>query len=109
MFVAGNSAKLIEIARTEKDPELRERAIRHLGTTKSPAAGDALVAIYGSTPDAQTRTRMIEALFVQDNARQLVAVARKETNPELKKAAVSRLSHMRSKEATDYLMELLSK
>jgi HEAT repeat protein len=109
MFVAGNSAKLIEIAKSEKDPELRERAIRHLGTTKAPAAGDALVAIYGSTDDPKMRSRVIEALFVQDNARQLVAVARKETNPELKKAAVSRLSHMRSKEATDYLMELLSK
>ena len=109
MFVGGNTSKLIEIASTEKDPELRERAIQHLGTTKTPAVGEALVAIYGSTPDLRVRERVIEALFVQGNARQLVALARKETNPELQKTAVSRLSNMRSKEATDYLMELLNK
>jgi HEAT repeat protein len=109
MFVGGNTAKLIEIAKTEKDPELRKRAIHHLGTTESAASGDALVAIYGSTQDLETRKRVLEALFVQGNARQLVAVARKETNPELRKAAVSSLSHMQSKEATDFLMEILNK
>ena len=109
MFVGGNTAKLIEIARTEKDPELRKRAIHHLGTTDAAAAGDALVAIYGSTQDLETRKRVLEALFVQGNARQLVAVARKETNPELRKAAVSSLSHMQSKEATDFLLEILNR
>ena len=109
MFVGGNTAKLIEIARTEKDRDLRERAIQHLGTTRSAAAGEALVAIYGSTGDLDTRKRVLEALFIQGNASQLVAVTRKESNPELKKVAVSRLSNMRSKEATDYLMELLNK
>ena len=47
------------------------------------------MAIYGSTADPRVRERVIEALFVQDNAQQLVALTRKETNPELKKAAVS--------------------
>jgi HEAT repeat protein len=109
MFVGGHTAKLIEIARSEKDPELRKRAIHHLGTTDSAAAGEALVAIYGSTQDLETRKRVLQALFVQGNARQLVAVARKETNPELRKAAVSNLSNMQSKEATDFLMEILNK
>jgi HEAT repeat protein len=109
LFVGGNTTKLIEIARTEKDQTLRERAIHHLGTTDAPAAGEALVSIYGSTQDVETRKRVLEALFIQGNARQLVAVTRKETNPELKKAAVSRLSRMDSKEATDFMLEILNK
>jgi hypothetical protein len=41
------------------------------------------------------------------NAKALVALARRETNPELKKAIISKLSLMRSKEAASYLMEYL--
>jgi hypothetical protein len=43
------------------------------------------------------------------SAKGLVEIARKETNPELKREAVQMLSNMKSKEATDYLMELISK
>ena len=39
----------------------------------------------------------------------LVAIARAEKDPELKKAAVQKLSIMHSKEGTEYLMELLQK
>jgi tetratricopeptide (TPR) repeat protein len=109
MFVSGNTTKLIEIAKTEKDPELRKRAIHHLGTSGGQQATDALVAIYGSATDAETKKRVLEALFVQGSARQIVEVARKETDPELKKQAVQRLSHMQSKEALDFLMELVNK
>jgi HEAT repeat protein len=109
LFVGGNTGKLIEIAKTEKDRDLRARAIHHLGTSDAAAAGDALASIYGSTSDADTRRAVLDALFVQNNARTLVGLARKESNPELKKQAVSRLSNMRNKEATDFLLEILNK
>jgi hypothetical protein len=38
-----------------------------------------------------------------------VDLARGETDPNMKKAIVSQLSLMHSKEATDYMMELLNK
>ena len=50
---------------------------------------------------------MINALFLQSNATGLVSLARAEKIVELKKEIVSKLSVMKSKEATDYLMELL--
>ena len=109
MFVGGNTAKLIEIAKSEKDPALRERAVRHLGTMNSPEASAALVAVYTSNADVDLRKKILSALFVQGNAKQLVEVARKETNADLRRAAVQHLSHMQSKEATDFLMELLNK
>ena len=55
------------------------------------------------------RKAAIQALFIQNNDVALVALARKETNPELKKDLVSKLSVMKSKVALDYLMELLNK
>jgi len=52
---------------------------------------------------------VLNAYFLQGNAAALVAIAKSEKDPELKKTAVAKLSLMHSKEATDYLMELLQK
>jgi hypothetical protein len=50
---------------------------------------------------------VINGLFLQNNGSALVQLARTEKDQELKKSIVSRLSIMHSKEATDYLLELL--
>ena len=55
----------------------------------------------------EIRKAVVNALFIQDSASTLVALARAEKNPDMKKEIVSKLSLMKSKEATDYLMELL--
>ena len=46
---------------------------------------------------------------MQGNAEAMVAMARKETDVEARKAIVRQLSLMKSKVATDYLMEILGK
>ena len=109
MFVGGNATRLIELANTETDPELRRAAIRNLGLMGARRTADALVAIYGREKDSETKKAVIQALVNQNNAEQLVAIARKETDPQMRKEIVSRLSHMRSKVALDYLMEILNK
>jgi len=55
------------------------------------------------------REAALQALFVQDNAKALIEIARTEKDPELRKQAVSHLSLMGSKEATAYLLEILNK
>ena len=55
------------------------------------------------------RNGILDALFSQSAVKQIVEVARKESDPELKRRAVQRLSNMKSKEAADFLMELLTK
>ncbi len=109
MFVGGNVEKLTELARTEKDPELRRAAVRNLGVMGSGRTGDTLISIYANEKDLSIRKEVINALFIQGNAKALVDLARKETDPALKKEIINRLSLMRSKEATDYLMEILNK
>jgi HEAT repeat protein len=108
MFLGGNSEKLIELARTEKDARLRKAAIHSLGLMGGEKTSAALVAMYHSESDASLRDDIINALFLQGDAKALVNLARQETNAERKKAIVSKLALMGSKESTDYLMGLLN-
>jgi hypothetical protein len=52
---------------------------------------------------------VLNAYFIGGNAHALVAVAKTEKDPELRKRAVEKLSLMNSKEGSEYLMELLNK
>jgi HEAT repeat protein len=107
MFVSGAADKLIELARTEKDPELRRSVIHNLGLIGGGKTGDALRSIYGSEVGADARREIINALFLQQNAAALVDMARVEKDAALKKEIVTKLSLMKSKEASDYFLELL--
>ena len=63
----------------------------------------------GKEKDREVREEVLNAYFIQGNASALVAIARSEKDPELKKTAVSKLALMNSKEGNDYLMEILQK
>jgi hypothetical protein len=106
-FLAGDSAKLVEVAQTEKDVELRRTAIRNLGLMGTGRDRDALQTIYSKESDRSLKEEVLNAYFLQGNAKALIAIAKAEKDPGLKKRAVEKLSLMGSKEATDYLMELL--
>jgi HEAT repeat protein len=108
MFVGGSADKLIELAKTEKDPQLRRSAVRNLGLMGASRTGDAIKAIYQSDTSPEIRKEAINALFLQNNGRVLVELARAEKDPQMKKEMVAKMSIMgKSKEVTDYLMELL--
>jgi tetratricopeptide (TPR) repeat protein len=109
LFIGGKTDHLLEIARAAKEPELREQAIHWLGASGSHQAGDALAAMYSNESNPEVKKQIIHALFIQNNGKALVEIARKETNIEMKKEIVHRLSVMKSKEGTDYLMEILNK
>ncbi len=109
MMAANSMAKILEIARSEKDQRLRERAINMLGSSRNPSNMQALVELYGSTQEVDTKKRILRSLGSQRVAQPVIEIARKESNMELKRTAVEILSHMKSKEATDFLVELLNK
>ncbi len=108
-FLAGDSGKLVQAAQGEKDPELRRTAIRNLGLMGGADASKALQDIYAKETDRGMKEEVLQAYFLQGNAKALVAIARSEKDPGLKKRAVEKLSLMGSKEGNDYLMELLQK
>lgn len=107
--MGGDPTKLMEVLRTEKDSDLRQSGIRSLGVSKDQKVADFLLTIYRSEKDQDVRRSVIDALMMQQNATVLVQLARQESDPSLRKALVERLSNMKSKEATDYMMELLKK
>jgi HEAT repeat protein len=108
MFVGGNAEKLIELARSEREPQLRRAAVRNLGLMGASRTGDAIKAIYQSDTAPEIRREAINALFLQNNGRLLVELARAEKDPAMKKAMVDKMTVMaKSKEITDYLLELL--
>lgn len=107
LFISGAADKLGDLALKETDPKLRREAIQKLGLTGSAKSGATLKSLYASEKDPAIKKTILNAFFIQGNAATLVEIARTEKDPELKREAVQKLSLMRSKEATDYMLELL--
>jgi HEAT repeat protein len=100
--------QLVQIVKTEKEPTVRQRAIRDLGNQKTEKTGSILTDLY-SGGDKDTKTAVISAFGNQNNADGLVAIARKESDKDLRLKIVRQLVDMapRSKAAADYLMEIV--
>jgi len=107
MIGSGSVDRVVDVAKSEKDPNLRRAAIRALGSMNAAKTGDVLVAMYGSETDTAMKRTIVSGLHSQRNAKALVELARNENDPTMKREIVSQLSNMKSKEAADYLMELL--
>lgn len=107
--VAGDTDALIKAAKDSNDPSIRARAVRNLGPFGGSQAGPALLQIYNTEKDPQLRRAAIEALFIRGDAGEMVTLARKETDPQMKRELVQKLSLMDSKEARDYMLEILNK
>jgi len=109
MYSNGDTAKLLEVARTEKDVNLRRTAMQVLSSHKAANVADSLVGIYNAEQDPQIKRSIVDTLSGQRNAKALVEMARAEKDPKMKLTIVEHLSGMasRSKEASDYLTEIL--
>jgi HEAT repeat protein len=109
LFQANAADRLIELVKSEKDQRIRAEAIGRLGAMRRTRTADALVQMYGSESDRDTKRQILNALYSQGGAKEIVEVARKESDPEMKRQAVRMLSNMKSKEASDFLAELLNR
>jgi tetratricopeptide (TPR) repeat protein len=104
--LAGDHARVLQLLRTEKNPELRVYMIRLLGGREDVGTGDALVGMYPDG-DQEVKSAILDTLTSQRNAKAMVGLARAEKDPKLKQRIVERLAGMKSPDATDYLMEIL--
>jgi HEAT repeats len=109
MHSNSNADKLLEVVRNEKDPKVRADAMRALASQRAGVSADAMVSLYSAEQDAQIKMSIVDGLYSQRNAKALVEIARGEKDTKMKLRIVERLSNMKSKEATDYLEEILKK
>src|SRR5690606_6869367 len=99
--------RLMDVVRTEKDVEVRRRAIRSLGNMRADKSGTILSELYGRETDADNKKSIISALAGQQNAEALVSIARKESDTSMKLEIVQRLSNIAgNKGAMAYLVEI---
>jgi HEAT repeat protein len=108
-FLAGDAKRLVQAAESEKDPELRRAAIKNLGLVGGSDASNALQTIYAKESDISLKEEVLNAYFLEGNSQALVAIARSEKDPVLRKKAVEKLSLIGDKTAADYMMEILQK
>jgi hypothetical protein len=73
----------------------------------APEHRQTLEDIYKSSTDTAVKRAVVRSLMIGRDAAGLVALARLEKSPDMKREIVMHLSAMKTKEATDYLLELL--
>ena len=106
LMLARASDALMNLAKSEKDASLRNAAIRNLIVNKGVAA-EGFAEMYNGA-DASTKREIVNGLVARGDAKDLVNLARRESDSAMKKTIVERLSAMRdNKDALDYMMELL--
>lgn len=104
---SGSTDALMSIIRSEKDPDLRNRAIRSLANSDSTPSA-TIAALYTSETDVNARRTVINALLGRGDAKSVIEIARKESDPAMKGYIVQRLGGMsKNKDAMDFMTELL--
>jgi tetratricopeptide (TPR) repeat protein len=134
MMRSGSRDFLLDIAKTEQNPELRRDAIRQLAIVGGQeqlrqlynsvssvedkktilnalaihgADAEWLEQIYKTDQNAEIRHAVLNALFLQQNGKVLIDLARNEKDPKWKQDIVQKMSLIHSKEVTDYMLEVL--
>jgi tetratricopeptide (TPR) repeat protein len=106
-YISRDVDHLAAAAKSEQNLELRADAVRDLGNIHDDQSISTLVSLYGSESDHGIKSEILRTLGNSGAVKQLIECARKESDPELKRVAVQRLGQMKSKEALDYIAELL--
>ncbi len=111
VLTQSRSPKAMQILRDAANgaynPDVQVKAIHMYGIGQGNS--DDLVKIYNSAKEREVKREVVNALFIQHNAKAMIELARKEQDPSLKKDVVEKLSLIHSPETTSYFMEILNK
>jgi hypothetical protein len=89
---------LSEIAQSEQNAELRSKAIRNLAIAGGMSVAPTLVKMYEKNTDPETKRAAAQALFLANDAPDLVTLARSEKDVEMKQYLVQQLSLMHNRD-----------
>ena len=87
-------AKLISIAKSEQNDELRNKAVRYLGAVRGDEGANALIQIYDGLQDQKMKQYVIRSL-AQNRSRKaldkLIAIAKNDSDPVVRQFAIRNL------------------
>ncbi len=90
-MIAGATDRLLRVAQSDRDPELRAAAVEMLGVQ---GAVDDLWTIFQSEKDPEVRESVLEGLMISGSAQHLMKVAQDSSDPELQEEALQLLGVM---------------
>jgi HEAT repeat protein len=102
-MIAGDKARLLALARSEPNAELRGAAVSQLGVL---GASKELTELYNSESSIEIRKTILKAMFVGGSADKLAEIARTEKEPELRLIAIRNLGLIGGRKAADTLVSL---
>lgn len=106
MMIADDTQGLIRVLESEKDPDLKASAMRMLAISDDEASAKYLLKLYPGGTDEEKRA-VIESLMIMEDTEGLVGLLKTETDQDLKREILQRLSLMDSDASDEYLFELL--
>jgi HEAT repeat protein len=105
-------AKLLEIAKTDKDPAIRKKAVFWLGQSGGENVIPALTEIYKSASEPEIKNQILMSLAQTKGDKGLavlIDLARTETDLELKKQMIFWIGQSGNPEALKFLREIIEK
>ncbi len=87
-------AKLTQIAKTESNEDLRNRAIRYLGAVKGDEGANNLISIYDGLQDQKMKQYVIRSLAYNKSPKaieKLKQIAKNDSDPVIRSAAIRSL------------------
>jgi beta-lactamase regulating signal transducer with metallopeptidase domain len=85
------TAKLVQIAKTEKNEDLLRVALNQLAYVKGDEGADHLVSIYDGLQDPKLKQRVVRALAVNKSKKaidKLMSIAKNDSDPTVRQAAI---------------------
>lgn len=94
---------LLGIAQGAGNPDLQRKAVKYLGMSADAASLKALEEVYAATPEIAVKRAVLEAFIVADDNKRLLAAARAEKSPELRREAIHALGALSAVEELQQL------
>lgn len=85
------AAKLVSIAKTEKDEDLRARAMSQLAALKSDESATSLINVFDSLSDPKVKQLVVRYLASTKNRKaidKLIAIAKSDPDPTVRQTAI---------------------
>ncbi len=103
--IGGGADQLIGIVKSETDSKLVVEAVKKMGIINRNDSGKKLLSLYQTKNNQEVKSAVIQALFIQNNAKGLISIVKSEQDNRLKRKALKRLSMINSDEVIEFFSQ----